>query len=202
MLLADRLQQALAQARRTRGSLAPLVLDLNRFKEVNDTPRPPGGRCPVAGGRRPTVADPPARSTPVARVEALVRWPHPRLHALRRMGVQIAIDDFGAGQTSLAYLKHLPVTQLKIDRSFVRDLLTSGHDAKIVRSAIELAHQLGLGVVAEGVEDAEPWERLTALGCDIAQGYYYSRPLPEDQVLAWFRTAAQTARISPPKWAA
>ena len=124
------------------------------------------------------------------------------LRSLRRMGVQIAIDDFGAGQTSLAYLKHLPVTQLKIDRAFIRDLLTSRHDAKIVRSAIDLAHQLGLEVVAEGVEDAETSERLTALGCDIAQGYYYSRPLAHDQVLAWFQTAAETAPMSTPKRAA
>jgi diguanylate cyclase len=107
------------------------------------------------------------------------------LTRLRAMGVHIAIDDFGTGYSSLAYLKRLPVDVLKIDRSFVRDMVTSRQDAAIVRSTIELAHNLGLDVVAEGVENESISALLAGLDCDIAQGYLYSRPLPADELRAW-----------------
>jgi diguanylate cyclase (GGDEF)-like protein len=96
---------------------------------------------------------------------------------LRAMGLRIAIDDFGTGYSSLGYLKRLPVDELKIDRSFIRDLATDKDDLAIVRSTIGLGHDLGLSIVAEGVEDAATWELLRGLGCDVAQGYFMGRPM-------------------------
>jgi EAL domain-containing protein (putative c-di-GMP-specific phosphodiesterase class I) len=106
------------------------------------------------------------------------------LHALNDMGVRIAIDDFGTGYSSLAYLARLPVDQLKIDRTFIRDL-EQRNNAVIVASTIELARQLGLRTVAEGVETQEVAEALERQRCDLAQGYLYSRPLPAREFTAW-----------------
>jgi EAL domain-containing protein (putative c-di-GMP-specific phosphodiesterase class I) len=94
------------------------------------------------------------------------------------MGVRIAIDDFGTGYSSLAYLGRLPVDTVKIDRAFVARLTTDPADAIIVRSTIDLGHNLGLRVVAEGVEDTETRDALQALGCDLAQGFLWSRAVP------------------------
>ena len=99
--------------------------------------------------------------------------------------MRIAIDDFGTGYSSLAYLKRLSVDELKIDRSFVLDMCESDSSAVIVRSIVQLAHNLGLEVVAEGVEDCGTMQMLAELGCDMAQGYYVSRPLPAERVLPW-----------------
>jgi diguanylate cyclase (GGDEF)-like protein/PAS domain S-box-containing protein len=107
------------------------------------------------------------------------------LTRLNEMGIRIAIDDFGTGYSSLAYLKDLPVHELKIDRSFVRGLTQQTRDRAIVRSMIDLAHHLGLRVVAEGVEDLSTWDLLVRLGCDLAQGYYLSRPRPAADILGW-----------------
>jgi len=107
------------------------------------------------------------------------------LNALDRMGVDLSIDDFGTGYSSLSYLKRLPVKQLKIDRSFVGDLIDDRDDAMIVRSTIDLAHNLGLSTVAEGVETEEILERLLEMGCDLAQGYLISRPLSADDLLSY-----------------
>jgi predicted signal transduction protein with EAL and GGDEF domain len=104
------------------------------------------------------------------------------LSKLRHMGVRIAIDDFGTGYSSLGYLKRLPVQQIKIDKSFVMAMAADENDFAIVRSTIDLGHNLGLTVVAEGVENETTWELLTRLGCDGAQGYYFSRPLPESDL--------------------
>ena len=106
-----------------------------------------------------------------------------RLHG---MGIHLSIDDFGTGYSSLIYLKKLPVTQIKVDRSFVIDMTHDDDDAVIVRSTIDLGHHMDCQVVAEGVEDKETLERLRVLGCDHAQGYYLSRPLPADAITAWF----------------
>jgi diguanylate cyclase (GGDEF)-like protein len=100
------------------------------------------------------------------------------LNALHAMGVKLSIDDFGTGYTSLNYIRRLPVHEIKIDKSFVLNMLNDHSDAAIVRSVIDLGHNLGLTVVAEGVENAEILERLRALGCDYAQGYHISRPAP------------------------
>jgi EAL domain-containing protein (putative c-di-GMP-specific phosphodiesterase class I) len=102
-----------------------------------------------------------------------------RLHAL---GCKLAIDDFGTGYSSLSYLRRLPVQKIKIDKSFVVGMVRDDGDAAIVRSTIDLAHGMGLGVVAEGVEDQATFERLRSLGCDVAQGYWLSQPLTAAQI--------------------
>ena len=107
------------------------------------------------------------------------------LQELDRMGIAIAIDDFGTGYSSLAYLKQLPVDELKIDKSFVMTMEENENDAIIVRSTIDLAHNLGLNVTAEGVENSDTWDTLTILGCDVSQGYYMSKPLPADKLIMW-----------------
>ncbi len=112
------------------------------------------------------------------------------LKQISDLGVTIAIDDFGTGYSSLAYLKTLPLHTLKIDKSFVLDMSNDENDAVIVRSTIDLAHNLGLSVVAEGIEDAETLDLLVILGCDGAQGYYFSRPQPADKFLVWLQQAS------------
>jgi diguanylate cyclase len=107
------------------------------------------------------------------------------LERLGDTGLRLSVDDFGTGYTSLGYLRRLPISELKIDRSFVSQMTTSEEDAVIVRSTIDLGRNLGLGVVAEGVEDPEVLDRLGQLGCDVAQGYLISRPIPGDEIIAW-----------------
>jgi len=111
------------------------------------------------------------------------------LARLADLGVGISIDDFGTGYSSLAYLKRLPVGELKIDKSFVQHMGEDENDRAIVGSTIGLAHSLGLRVVAEGVEDKRAWDFLARLGCDVAQGYYLSRPLPASELEQWLRTS-------------
>ena len=115
------------------------------------------------------------------------------------MGVRIAIDDFGSGYSSLGYLKRLPVSEIKIDRSFVTNMERDENDAVIVRSTIELARNLGLTVVAEGVETATVWERLRALKCDFAQGYYLGRPVPAGELEARVGEASSQASSRRPR---
>jgi EAL domain-containing protein (putative c-di-GMP-specific phosphodiesterase class I) len=102
---------------------------------------------------------------------------------LRSMGLQTSIDDFGTGYSSLAYLKRLPVNQLKIDKSFVLHMATDPSDLAIVRTIVDLGHNLGLSVVAEGVEDQASMDLLAAIGCDLVQGYFLSRPQPAAELL-------------------
>ena len=119
------------------------------------------------------------------------------LEQLGERGIALAIDDFGTGYSSLNYLKRLPVDVLKIDRSFVSRMEVDEDDAIIVRSTIELAHNLGLLVVAEGVENQETLVRLAELGCDTAQGYHLSRPVPADELTGWLLARApRVARIA------
>ncbi|RBY96360.1 GGDEF-domain containing protein [Blastococcus sp. TF02-8] len=120
------------------------------------------------------------------------------LRRLRAMGVRVSVDDFGAGYTSLSYLKTLPVTALKIDRGFVTHLLEDGADEAVTRTVVQLAHDLGLTIVAEGVETAEVRQRLLELGCDEAQGYLFARPMDPDDVPAWLRECAAAARAALP----
>lgn len=133
--------------------------------------------------------DLPAERLEVEITESVIMSDPPRtmevLTRLSNMGIRLAIDDFGIGYSSLGYLKKLPVDEIKIDKSFVIGMATDRDDAAIVRSTVELAHNLGLKVVAEGVETRELYTMLAALGCDKAQGYYMSRPLPANELITW-----------------
>ncbi|HEV8671583.1 MAG TPA: EAL domain-containing protein [Candidatus Limnocylindria bacterium] len=111
------------------------------------------------------------------------------MDSLRAMGVHIALDDFGIGYSSLAYLNRLPLDEIKIDRSFVIGMIDDESSATIVRATVELGHGLGYAVVAEGVENAETRQRLSALGCDAIQGYLIARPMPADQTAEWIGRA-------------
>jgi len=101
------------------------------------------------------------------------------------MGYQFSIDDFGTGYSSLANLRKMPLTELKIDRSFVMGIMDSDNDATIVKATINLAHNLGLQVTAEGVESKEIMAKLKDYGCDVAQGYYLSKPLSVTDFTQW-----------------
>jgi EAL domain-containing protein (putative c-di-GMP-specific phosphodiesterase class I) len=107
------------------------------------------------------------------------------LARLSDFGVSIAIDDFGTGYSSLSYLKRLPIHTLKIDQSFIIDVAFDSQDIAIVRSIIDLGHNLGYKVVAEGVESEMAWDMLCKLGCDSAQGFHISRPLSEKHFARW-----------------
>jgi len=107
------------------------------------------------------------------------------INRLHDIGVKISIDDFGTGYSSLAYLNALTVDELKIDRCFVMQMHEREREAQIVRSTINLAHDLGLSVVAEGIEIAAQCEALAAFGCDVGQGYLFSKPLPAHEWRSW-----------------
>jgi EAL domain-containing protein (putative c-di-GMP-specific phosphodiesterase class I) len=117
------------------------------------------------------------------------------LGRLRALGVRLSLDDYGTGHSSLSYLKRLPLDEVKIDRAFIAGLVGDGTDAVIVRSTIELARNLGLEVVAEGVECADVLDRLRALRCHEAQGFHFARPLPPAAFVDWLaaRRPAQPA---------
>jgi EAL domain-containing protein (putative c-di-GMP-specific phosphodiesterase class I) len=117
---------------------------------------------------------------PVSALETLTR--------LKQLGVKLFVDDYGTGYSSLSYLQKLPIDAIKIDQSFVAPMASSRDSATIVSSTIELGHNLGKQVVAEGVETQDVWDRLNALGCDFAQGYLISKPMPADQLRQWHRS--------------
>jgi diguanylate cyclase (GGDEF)-like protein len=119
------------------------------------------------------------------------------LDRLSELGVSLAIDDYGTGNSSLAHLKRLPVNVLKIDKSFVLRMSEDADDAVIVRSTIDLGHNLGLRVLAEGIEDEHAWQELARLGCDMAQGYYLGRPVPPDEIAALARVLPPLAVVTP-----
>ena len=112
---------------------------------------------------------------------------------IAKMGIRLSIDDFGTGYSSLAYLKRLPVNELKIDKSFVMNIEHDQDDVTIVKSTIELGHNLGLKVVAEGIENEKVWDILKAMGCDYGQGYFMSRPMHADKLFEW---TAQWSKVS------
>jgi diguanylate cyclase (GGDEF)-like protein len=123
------------------------------------------------------------------------------MEQLRVLGIRFSIDDFGTGYSSLAHLKRLPVNEVKIDRSFIKELEAHRDDDVIVRSTINLGHALNLKVVAEGVEVASSWKALRRLGCDLIQGYYVSKPLPAQEFTAWMAartTDDQSASVEVP----
>ena len=117
------------------------------------------------------------------------------LNRLSERGFKLSIDDFGTGYSSLAYLKRLPVNELKIDKSFVMGMERDPDNAKIVRSTIDLAHNMGLSVVAEGVENVEIWHLLREQKCDEAQGYFMGKPMPVDAFKTWRNRWAKRAAV-------
>ncbi len=110
---------------------------------------------------------------------------------LRKLGVRMSIDDFGIGYSSLSYLKRLPADALKIDRSFVGGLKEDGADTAIVRMMIDLAHTLGMEVIAEGVETAKQAALVGEMGCDFGQGFYFSKPLPPEALSKYLAKASK-----------
>jgi len=112
------------------------------------------------------------------------------LKELAAVGVSLSVDDFGTGYSSLAYLQRLPVDELKIDRSFVLGLAGSASDGEIVRSTVGLGHNLGLSIVAEGVEDESSLAFLREVGCDIAQGFFIAKPMPAESIADWATTSS------------
>jgi len=109
------------------------------------------------------------------------------LKKLDKMGVTLSIDDFGTGHSSLSYVKHLPIDEIKIDKSFVKDLTQDSDNEAIIRAVLVLAHHKNLSVVAEGIEDIETFNKLCELECDIAQGYYFAKPMPFEEYLLWLK---------------
>ncbi len=120
-----------------------------------------------------------------------------KLRALRALGVGIAVDDFGIGHCSLSYLRQLPITTLKIDRSFVRDLPEDSSSAAIIAAVLAMANTLGLNVVAEGIEELSQHDYLRASGCAVGQGYYYGRPMPMEQLLNFLQRASRNNSALP-----
>ncbi len=116
---------------------------------------------------------------------------------LHQIGVAISLDDFGTGYSSMLHLRRLPLAEVKIDRSFVLGMSDDADDAAIVRSMIDLARALGLRVVAEGVEDERTWRLLHEAGCEAAQGWFYARPMPADELTEWLARYRPLARRPP-----
>jgi diguanylate cyclase len=142
---------------------------------------------------------PPSQLTLEVTESALIRSPAEAITTLGRLresGVRLAVDDYGTGQSTLSYLKHFPVHELKIDKSFVTTLATSESDAIMVRSTINLAHDLGLQVVAEGIEDGATLDMLRELQCDYAQGYFISKPVGPDEFFALATRGDERRRIA------
>ncbi len=144
--------------------------------------------------------DPSMLTLEITESSLLIDAPRARatINELHEVGVRLSIDDFGTGYSSLSYLRRLPVSELKIDQSFVANVLLDDQDEVIVRSTIELGHNLGLVVVAEGVENNEVLQQLQMFGCDIAQGYCISRPLPPEHFLSWLATTSLPSLKSDP----
>jgi EAL domain-containing protein (putative c-di-GMP-specific phosphodiesterase class I) len=117
------------------------------------------------------------------------------LEKLSTLGIAIALDDFGTGYAGLDYLKTLPISCLKIDKTFVQEMATSLRSYEIVQSAINLAGSIGLSTIAEGIEDEDTVRRLNDLGCNIAQGYYFARPMPAGAVAAWLKQMQADGRL-------
>ncbi len=117
----------------------------------------------------------------------------PVLRSLHAMGIKLAVDDFGTGYSSLAYLRRLPIDEIKIDKSFVQGMVTDLSDMAIVRAIVDLGHSLGLAVIAEGVEEEAARDALRSMRCDGIQGSLVSRPLPIDRFEAWLSTRTTPA---------
>jgi diguanylate cyclase len=183
-LTAEVLRQALLQARSwlEQGWTIPVAVNVSA-RSLHDL------EFPAQVQRQLEEADVPGALLNLELTESSVMTDPGRaltvLQALNAMGIGLSIDDFGTGYSSMSYLKQLPVRELKIDRSFVMGLTTNANDVVLVQSAVDLGHNLGLHVVAEGVEDAATMSMLAAMGCDELQGYLVSRPVPADRFGSW-----------------
>jgi EAL domain-containing protein (putative c-di-GMP-specific phosphodiesterase class I) len=113
------------------------------------------------------------------------------LERLRALGVRVSIDDFGTGYSSMSYLRDLPADEVKIDKTFVADMLNHPDDQAIVHAIVTLAANLGLETVAEGVEDSATWRRLAQMGCNRIQGYHLARPMPHEDLAGWLESSAE-----------
>jgi EAL domain-containing protein (putative c-di-GMP-specific phosphodiesterase class I) len=182
---------ALAQARRWRddGLLLTVAVNLSVTNLLD-------ADLPAEVGRLLVAHDLPADTLTLEITESVLMADSARanlvVQQLHALGVGLSIDDYGTGYCSLAYLHDLPVDELKLDKIFVERLPRNPRSAAIVRSTIDLAHSLGLKVVAEGVEDAVTVELLQRLGCDISQGYLHSRPLPGNAFASWLAAREQS----------
>ena len=150
--------------------------------------------------------DPGCLTLEITESSLLVEAPRTRatIHELHELGIRLSIDDFGTGYSSLSYLRQLPVSELKVDQSFIANMLIDTQDEVIVRSTIDLGHNLGLEVVAEGVENEQILDQLRSIRCDVAQGFAISRPLNAQRLLAWLHTTKHPSRkfdpILPEPW--
>jgi EAL domain-containing protein (putative c-di-GMP-specific phosphodiesterase class I) len=182
--------QALAEAAGWRDSGCPLGVAVNisatllhdpafahRLEQVLRASGFPAGQVTLEVTESAAMADPDAA------VVALERW--------RGLGVGVSIDDYGTGQSSLSYLQKMPATELKIDRVFIAAMTADPRNLILVRSTIAMAHELGLEVVAEGVEDEACLDLLRDMGCDVVQGYYVSRPIRAEAVAEFAREFAR-----------
>jgi EAL domain-containing protein (putative c-di-GMP-specific phosphodiesterase class I) len=180
------LREALRQLRRWRDGGLELSVAVNLSSRTLHDPELPGIVSDLIerAGVPPSLVGFEITETDVmADAEGAMRG----LHALRDMGVRLSIDDFGTGYSSLAYLHRLAVDAVKIDRSFVKGINDDENSAAIVRATTELAHALGLRVVAEGVEDERALSRLASFSCDLAQGYHIARPMKAADVIPWLQ---------------
>jgi predicted signal transduction protein with EAL and GGDEF domain len=183
------LQIAAADCRRFRdqGCFVPVAVNVSARMLVDP-------RLPEHVERQRRACDLPDDAIEIEITESTLMGDHAQareaLARLRSIGIRISIDDFGTGYSSLSYLRELPVHALKIDRSFITDLIDEPDSEAIVRSIIELARNLGLETVAEGVEDERASGRLMSLGCDYVQGFAIARPMPADAMLRWLRAYA------------
>jgi EAL domain-containing protein (putative c-di-GMP-specific phosphodiesterase class I) len=155
-----------------------LPLEISRLLDGRDFP---------AAAFELEVSENTVMSDPLRTVDVLAR--------LREIGVAVSLDDFGAGHSSLAHLKQLSVDKLKIDQSFVLRMAEDPHDAAIVCSTVDLAHRLGLRVIAEGVETHAAWELLTDCACDQAQGHFVARPMSGETLAAWLHAIGRPTAI-------
>jgi len=193
------LDRSIAQAKRWRTSGLEVPVSVNiSMRNLRDVELPDT----ISGLLRKHGADAGLLKVEITESDIMLN-PRHVMHALERLralGIRIAIDDFGTGYSSLAYLNLLPVDQLKIDRSLVKEICTDEGTAAIVRATIDLGHSLGLEIVGEGVEDQQTSDRLAGLGCDLEQGYYFGRPMAVEDLERWFtRTGAASAgRASAP----